>query len=87
MVFVILCTGFRGVLEPLVNTISRYYEGQADVYAAKIGYSRDLKESLFRIFKTNLSDFNPDWLYSRYFYTHPTFIERHALLSDHAKLE
>jgi len=85
MLFFILCSSFRGILEPLFNSISRYYEAQADAYAASLGFSNDLKDALFHLFRANLSDFHPDWLFSRYFYTHPTLIERRKILSAHHK--
>lgn len=74
---------FGDVLRPLdaamefvMNLISRVYEYQADEYAAKQGYSEDLKKALVNLHKENLSSLVVDGLYSAKEYNHPTLGER-----------
>ncbi|GME80963.1 unnamed protein product [Ambrosiozyma monospora] len=74
---------FGDVLKPtdavvgfLMNLLSRTYEYQADAYATKLGYGKELKVSLITLHKENLSALNVDWLYSAYSYNHPHLTER-----------
>ena len=68
---------------PLANFWSRRYEYQADGFAARtmleplslIGALRKLNEK-------NLSNLTPHPIYSGFFYSHPTLLEREAALTD-----
>ena len=63
-------------LEKIHLRISRSNEFEADAYANNFGYSKHLCEGLIKLNKENLSDMDPDPLYSSFHNTHPTLLER-----------
>uniref|UniRef100_A0A7C8YP35 Peptidase M48 domain-containing protein n=2 Tax=Opuntia streptacantha TaxID=393608 RepID=A0A7C8YP35_OPUST len=64
------------------NLVSRYFEFQADAYAKKLGYAKELQAGLIRLQEENLGTMNPDPWYSAYHYTHPPLVERMSALDD-----
>jgi STE24 endopeptidase len=58
------------------NWLSRYHEFQADRYAYVEHNKHELAPALIAIHKENMSDMDPDPLYSTMKYDHPTLIER-----------
>lgn len=64
------------MLQPLNNWLSRKDEYQADFYAKKRGMAQPLGDALVRMSIENLSNMNPDPLYSTWNYSHPTLLER-----------
>ncbi|MCJ1292003.1 hypothetical protein MMC34_003553 [Xylographa carneopallida] len=64
------------VVKLLMNILSRKYEFQADEFAAKLGYSKELAKSLIKLQIQNLSTMNADWLYASYHFSHPILPER-----------
>lgn len=58
------------------NILSRKHEYEADNYAMKQGYSKELSRSLIKLQIENLSAMDADWLYSAYHYSHPILSER-----------
>ncbi|SCU84374.1 LADA_0D01354g1_1 [Lachancea dasiensis] len=74
---------FNDLLQPLecgmnfgVNLLSRFHEYQADAYAKKLGYRKDLCHALINLQVKNLSTMNVDPIFSSYHYSHPTLPER-----------
>jgi STE24 endopeptidase len=65
------------VLVFVMNFMTRLKEFQADAFAKKLGYATNLKSGLIKLQKDNLSDMNPDPLYSAYHHSHPTLLERY----------
>ena len=69
-------------LAPLVNYWSRRYEYQADAYAANMtGEVESLTGALRKLNQKNLSNLTPHPLFSRFYYSHPTLLERETALS------
>ena len=67
---------------PLQNLCSRRYEYQADLFAAKImGEPRSLVGALRKLNEKNLSNLTPHPLYSGFYYSHPTLLEREQALT------
>ncbi|MCJ1436065.1 hypothetical protein MMC27_005443 [Xylographa pallens] len=64
------------VVKLLMNILSRKYEFQADEFAVKLGYSKELAKSLIKLQIQNLSTMNADWLYASYHFSHPILPER-----------
>lgn len=58
------------------NILSRKHEYEADNYALKQGYAKELARSLIKLQIENLSSMDADWLYSAYHYSHPILSER-----------
>jgi STE24 endopeptidase len=66
---------------PLVNLVSRKFEYQADAYAAQTMREPDsLIHSLRKLNEKNLSNLTPHPLYSAFYYSHPTLLERESAL-------
>jgi STE24 endopeptidase len=70
-------------LSPLLHWWSRRYEYQADGFAAQtIGTSDPLIAALRKLSEKNLSNLTPHPLYSAFYYSHPTLLERQAALAQ-----
>lgn len=66
---------------------SRRNEFQADNYACKLGFAKELASGLIKISIENLIDFSPDPLFSMYHYSHPPLTERLEALTKLEKKE
>lgn len=65
-----------------LNLVSRAFEFQADAFAKKLGYAKELRAGLVKLQEENLSAMNTDPLYSAYHHSHPPLVERLAALDD-----
>lgn len=64
-------------LHPLLNSLSRRHEYQADRFAAgTLKDGRPMEEALIKLTVKNLANLNPHPWYSAYHYSHPTPAER-----------
>ncbi len=64
-------------IEPLSSRLSRKHEFEADRYAVlALGKPEAMVRSLKRLIRDNLSNINPHPLYSAWFYSHPSPVER-----------
>ncbi|GAB2271745.1 CAAX prenyl protease 1 [Dionaea muscipula] len=68
-----------------MNLISRSFEFQADDFAKKLGYAKELRSGLVKLQEENLSAMNTDPWYSTYHYSHPPLVERLAALDESDK--
>jgi STE24 endopeptidase len=72
---------------PLANLWSRRYEYEADAYAtATIGEIHSLIGALRKLNEKNLSNLTPHPLYSGFYYSHPTLLERERALEKSASI-
>lgn len=70
-------------IEPLAHWWSRRYEYQADAFAARaMGQPEPLIGALRKLNGKNLSNLVPHPLYSAYYYSHPTLLERERALRE-----
>ena len=70
-------------LSPLVSLWSRRFEYQADAFAAEtMGEGGSLIGALRKLNEKNLSNLIPHPLYSAFYYSHPTLLEREQALRD-----
>lgn len=68
-------------IAPLFNLLSRKFEYEADAYAAKTMNEADsLIGALRKLNEKNLSNLTPHPLYSGFYYSHPTLLERERAL-------
>jgi len=67
---------YSAVLGFLMSVLSRYFEFQADEFAAKMGKAKDLKSALIKLNNDNLSFPIYDWIYSAWHHSHPPLLER-----------
>jgi len=69
-------------LSPLTHFWSRKYEFEADAFAAKVMESpAPLVRALRKLNEKNLSNLTPHPLYSGFYYSHPTLLERESALA------
>ena len=69
-------------LSPLLHGWSRRHEYQADAYAAEVvNDARPLIGALRKLNEKNLSNLTPHPLYSGFYYSHPTLLEREQALA------
>ena len=70
---------------PLLHMCSRRFEYQADAFArATMEDSQSLIHALRKLSEKNLSNFTPHPLYSAFYYSHPTLLERERALESAA---
>ena len=69
------------------NHLSRSHEYEADKYAVKLGLGQTLKSALVSIHRENLSNPDPDILYSLVHYSHPTLMQRLAAIDSMTKIQ
>lgn len=70
---------------PVIHFASRRFEYQADAYAARtMGEAGPLTTALRKLNEKNLSNLTPHRLYSAFYYSHPTLLEREAALKKAA---
>ncbi len=64
-------------LSPILNFFSRKNEYEADAFAVRLcGGADDLNSALRKLNKKNLGNLTPHPLYSAFYYSHPTLLER-----------
>lgn len=81
LVFGLLSGAVTFWLSPLLHWWSRRYEYQADRFAAEtMGESGSLVSALRKLNEKNLSNLTPHPLYSSFYYSHPTLLERERAL-------
>jgi STE24 endopeptidase len=86
---IISLTIFMSVIGPvdklvgyLFNLVNRRFEFQADNFAAGLQYATPLKEALQVLNKKTIGDFATDPMYSQYYHSHPTVLERIRAMSE-----
>jgi len=81
VLFVLLAGTISFWFSPLVHIWSRRFEYEADAFAhATMGDAQPLIQALRKLTEKNLSNLTPHPLYSNFYYSHPTLLEReHAL--------
>src|SRR5215472_11102408 len=66
---------------PLIHLWSRRFEYEADAFArATMGDAQPLVQALRKLTQKNLSNLTPHPLYSGFYYSHPTLVERERAL-------
>jgi STE24 endopeptidase len=79
---VLLLSVFSFLTMPFINTLSRFYERQADAYAVNaIADKKSFTSSLLKLSKMNLSDTDPHPLIEFLFHGHPSVKKRIAAVS------
>ena len=82
LLFTLLSGAATFWLSPLANFWSRRHEYEADAYAAQItGEVSSLTGALRKLNEKNLSNLTPHPLFSAFYYSHPTLLERERALA------
>ena len=81
LLFALLAETLGFWFSPLLHTWSRRFEYEADAFArVAMGEKQSLVQALRKLSEKNLSNLTPHPLYSSFYYSHPTLLEReHAL--------
>ena len=81
LLFALLAGTISFWFSPLVHMWSRRFEYEADAFArATMGNAKPLVQALRKLTEKNLSNLTPHPLYSRFYYSHPTLLEREQAL-------
>jgi STE24 endopeptidase len=82
VLFALAIPVFTFPLAPLMSSLSRQHEFEADAYAAKQTRAADLVSALVKLYRDNASTLTPDPLYSRFYDSHPPAAMRIARLQS-----
>ncbi len=83
VLFALLAGSFGFWLSPVLNLLSRRHEYEADRFAREhTGGPEPMIKALRSLSGKNLSNLTPHPLYSAFYYSHPTLLEREAALAD-----
>jgi STE24 endopeptidase len=81
LLFALLAGTITFWVSPLVHVWSRHFEYDADAFAAAtMGETQSLVQALRKLSERNLSNLIPHPLYSGFYYSHPTLLERERAL-------
>ena len=81
LLFVLLAGTISFWAVPFIHIWSRRFEYEADAFArAAMGEARSLILALRKLSEKNLSNLTPHPLYSRFYHSHPTLLERERAL-------
>jgi STE24 endopeptidase len=83
LLFALLAGSVSFWLAPLINIWSRRFEYQADAFARETMHeAQPLIGALRKLNEKNLSNLTPHPLYSGFYYSHPTLLERERALAS-----
>ena len=81
LLFALLAETITFWASPFIHNWSRRFEYQADAFAcATIEETQSLVQALRKLSEKNLSNLTPHPFYSRFYYSHPTLLERERAL-------
>src|SRR5213083_583785 len=81
LLFALLAGTINFWASPFIHIWSRRFEYEADAFArAAMGEARSLIHALRKLSEKNLSNLTPHPLYSRFYHSHPTLLERERAL-------
>jgi STE24 endopeptidase len=81
LLFALLAGTISFWFSPLIHLWSRHFEYEADAFArATMGEAKPLIQALRKLTEKNLSNLTPHPLYSGFYYSHPTLLERERAL-------
>jgi len=81
LLFALLAGTISFWISPVVHIWSRRFEYEADAFArATMGEAQPLIRALRKLSEKNLSNLTPHPLYSSFYYSHPTLLERERAL-------
>jgi STE24 endopeptidase len=81
LLFALLAGTISFWLSPFIHIWSRRFEYEADAFArATMGESQSLIQALRKLSEKNLSNLTPHPLFSGFYYSHPTLLERERAL-------
>jgi STE24 endopeptidase len=86
LLFALLAGTISFWFSPIVHIWSRRFEYEADAFArTTMGEAHPLIQALRKLTEKNLSNLTPHPLYSGFYYSHPTLLERERALQPEAE--
>ncbi len=85
LLFMLVVPVFVFFVSPLMASLSRRHEFQADAYACRQASGSDLAQALLKLHEDNAATLTPDPLYVRFFYSHPPAAQRIAALASNPR--
>lgn len=82
LLFGLLCGLVTFWFSPLLNLVSRRHEYQADAFARAAVGAAPMVAALHKLAQSNLANLTPHPLYSGFYYSHPTVVERERALME-----
>jgi len=82
ILFFLVMPVFTFPLTPLMSTLSRRHEFEADAYAAEHAAAADLIRALVKLYRDNAATLTPDPLHSLFYDSHPPAAQRIAHLQQ-----
>lgn len=73
---------YNALISFFMTIVSRTFEYQADAFAKKLGYSKELAKALIKLNIDNLGFPVYDWMYSAWNHSHPTLLQRMERLKE-----
>jgi len=64
----------------MTTMLGQRYEYQADEFATSLADPAHLRSALVKLHRDNLAFPMSDWLYSRWYHTHPPLVDRIAYI-------
>jgi STE24 endopeptidase len=87
LLFALLAGTISFWLSPIIHMWSRHFEYEADAFArATMGEAQSLTQALRKLSEKNLSNLTPHPLYSGFYYSHPTLLERERAVREERSL-
>jgi STE24 endopeptidase len=81
LLFALLAGTISFWFSPFIHILSRRFEYEADAFAcATMGEAQSFIQALRKLSEKNLSNLTPHPLYSGFYYSHPTLLEREGAL-------
>ncbi|XP_055693891.1 CAAX prenyl protease 1 homolog [Lutzomyia longipalpis] len=76
VVFTYVLAPYNAIISFAMTILSRRFEYQADAFAQKLGFAKELGKALVKLHVDNLGFPIYDWLYSVWNHSHPTLLQR-----------
>jgi STE24 endopeptidase len=71
LLFLLISPAFTTLLQPLLTSLQRRHEFEADDFAAEHARAESLISALVKLYRDNASTLTPDPLYAAFHYSHP----------------
>lgn len=85
LIFNYILAPYNAIITFGMTMLSRKFEYEADAFAKKLGYTKELCKALVKLNIDNLGFPVYDWMYSAWSHSHPTLLQRINALNDKKK--
>lgn len=85
LIFNYILAPYNAIITFGMTMLSRKFEYEADAFAKKLGYTKELCKALVKLNIDNLGFPVYDWMYSAWSHSHPTLLQRINALNEKKK--